>query len=65
MKAGQFGHVLVNGGIEDDIKFQTSDDLTKKEHINDVKERTSPEYSTNGVFFFFYKGRSRAIKEPR
>lgn len=63
MKAGQFGHLLVNGGIEDDIEFQASDDLTKKEHINDIKERTSPEHSANGVFDC--KGRSGAIKEPR
>lgn len=40
MKAGKFGDVFVNGGIKDGIKFQTSDDLTKKEHINYIKERT-------------------------
>lgn len=51
VKSGQFGYVLWLC-IEDDIKFQTSDDLTKKEHIN-----------TNGVFDC--KGRSGAIKDPR
>lgn len=63
VKAVQFGHVLVNGRIEDDIKCKTSDDSTKKEHINDINERTSPEHSANGVFD--WKGRGGATKEPR